>query len=153
MTTRSGLNYRSRTAIMDLLRKWIRECTSMEEAMEVGAVEQMLNSLPAEMRVWVCERRPKTVAEVGKLADDFAQARVQAGIGRRVPVGARPDLGQRQQCHNCGLIGHLTRDCRKGGPGAGQKTPIQPGKRETARCYNGHHSNNVMSSVTSQENC
>ena len=56
----------------------------------------MLNSLPAEMRVWVCERRPKTVAEVVKLADDFAQARGQTGIGRRVPVGARPDLGQRQ---------------------------------------------------------
>ena len=64
--------------------------------MEVVAVEQKLNSLPAEMRVWVCERRPKTVAEVGKLADDSAQARGQTGIGRRVPVGARPNLGQRQ---------------------------------------------------------
>ena len=114
---------------------------------------EMSNSLPAEMRVWVCERRPKTVAEVGKFADDFAQARGQTGIGRRVPVGTRPDLGQRKQCHNRGLVGHLARDCRKGGPGAGQKTPIQPGKRETARCYNCHHANNAMSSVTSQENC
>ena len=55
-----------------VMRKWTRECTSMEEVLEVVAVEQMLNSLPAEMRVWVCERKPRTVAEVGRLADDFA---------------------------------------------------------------------------------
>ena len=67
--------------VMDLLRKWMRECTSMEEVMEVVAVEQMLNALPAEMRVWVCERKPKTVTEVGKLADDFVQAREPNGGG------------------------------------------------------------------------
>ena len=44
-------------------------CTSMEEVLEVLAVEQMLNSLPAEVRMWVSERRPHTVAEVGQLAD------------------------------------------------------------------------------------
>ena len=60
------------TRIMDLLQKWMRECTSMEEVLKVVAVEQMLNSLPVEARVWVCERKPKTVAEVGKLTDDFA---------------------------------------------------------------------------------
>ena len=43
------------TRVMDLLRKWMRECTSMEEVMEVVAVEQMLNSLPSEVRVWVRE--------------------------------------------------------------------------------------------------
>ena len=35
------------TRVMDLLQKWMRECTSMEEVMQVVAVEQMLNSLPA----------------------------------------------------------------------------------------------------------
>ena len=68
------------TRVMDLLRRWTRECTSMEEVMEVVAVEQMLNSLPAEVRVWVRERKPRTVAEVGKLADDFAQARGQTTL-------------------------------------------------------------------------
>lgn len=43
----------------------------MEEVLEVEAVEQMLNSLPAEMRVWVCERKSCSVAEVSQLADDF----------------------------------------------------------------------------------
>ena len=62
------------TRVMNLFHKWMRECTSMEEVLEVVAVEQMLNSLPAETRVRVCERRPCTVAEVGWLADDFVQA-------------------------------------------------------------------------------
>lgn len=29
--------------VMDLLQKWMRECTSMEEVMELVAVEQILN--------------------------------------------------------------------------------------------------------------
>ena len=62
------------TRAMDLLRKWMRECTSMEEVLEVVAVELMLNSLLAEMRVWVCERKPHIAAEVGRLADNFVQA-------------------------------------------------------------------------------
>ena len=31
--------------------KWMRECVFMEKVMEVVAVEQILNLLPAEMRV------------------------------------------------------------------------------------------------------
>ncbi len=84
------------TRVMHLLQKWTRECSSMEEVLEVVAVEHMLNSLPAEVRVWVCERKPRTVAEVGKLADDFAQARGQTEGEKWLPVEARPDNGQRQ---------------------------------------------------------
>ena len=54
----------------------------MEKVMEVIAVE--LNLLPAEMRVWVCELKPRTVAEVGKFADYFAQARDQMRWGQRM---------------------------------------------------------------------
>ena len=110
------------TRVMHLLWKWMRECTSMEEVLEVVAVEKMLNSLPAEMRVWVCERKPRTVAEVGRLADDFAQTREQTVAGKRLPKREKPENVQRQQCHNCGLIGHLARDCRKGGPSV---VPVQ----------------------------
>ena len=53
----------------------MRDRVFMEKVMEVIAVE--LNLLPAEMRVWVCELKPRTVAEVGKFADYFAQARDQ----------------------------------------------------------------------------
>ena len=46
----------------------------MEEVLDVVAVEQMLNSLPAEARVWICEWKPRTVVEVGTFAHDFAQS-------------------------------------------------------------------------------
>ena len=36
------------------------------------------------MGVWVCELKPRTVAEVGKLADYFAQARDQMRGGQRM---------------------------------------------------------------------
>ena len=36
-------------------------------------------------------------------------------------MGPRPDPGQQQQCHNCGLVGHLARDYRKRGPGEARR--------------------------------
>lgn len=54
------------------------------EVLEAVAVEQMLNSLPVQVRMQVSEWRPWTVAEVGQLADDFAQAQAQ---GNRLPAG------------------------------------------------------------------
>ena len=41
-------------------------------------LEQLLNALPEEVRIWVKERKPKTSAEAGQLADDYAQARRQS---------------------------------------------------------------------------
>ena len=38
-------------------------------------MEQLLNSMPVVVQVWVAERKPKTVAEAGRLADGYAEAR------------------------------------------------------------------------------
>ena len=47
----------------------------MDVVREVIAVEQLLNSMPAGLRFWVREQKPKTVAEAGRLANDYPHAR------------------------------------------------------------------------------
>ena len=71
------------TGVMDLAQK----CTDADSVREVIAVEQLLNSMPVRLRIWVRERKPKTVVEAGRLADDYAEARDPLE-GRRVQ-GAR----------------------------------------------------------------
>ena len=60
---------------MDLTQKWTRRCAADADAVrDVIAVEQLLNSMPVAVRAWVAERKPKTVTEAGKLADDHMEA-------------------------------------------------------------------------------
>ena len=40
-------------------------------------LEQLVSTLPKNVRIWVKERKSKTSAEAGQLADDYAQARKQ----------------------------------------------------------------------------
>ena len=42
---------------------------------EAIIAEQVLMGVPEEMAVWLKERKPKSLEELGKLADDFALAR------------------------------------------------------------------------------
>jgi len=61
--------------LQDLLRKWMVECDTVEAVMEKVAIEQLLNTMPADLRIWVDERKPKTASGAGRLADDYLQAR------------------------------------------------------------------------------
>ena len=63
------------TRVMDLAWKWTQKCADVDEVQEVIAVEQLLNCMPLGIRIWVRERKPKMVAEAGRLADDYAEAR------------------------------------------------------------------------------
>ena len=68
--------------LMDLQRKWLKEYTILEQMQEAIGLEQFLNSLPMDERVWVYERKPKTCVEAGELADEYEQVRKQEpGIG------------------------------------------------------------------------
>ena len=63
------------TRVMELTRKWTSECASAREVQEIIAVEQLLDSMSDEIRSRVRERKPKTCAEAGELADDIERAR------------------------------------------------------------------------------
>ena len=37
--------------LQDLLRKWMAECDTMEAVMEKVVIEQLLNTMPADLRI------------------------------------------------------------------------------------------------------
>ena len=116
------------TRTMDLLRKWTRHCDDMGEVLELFAVEQLLNSLPSGVRIWVSERKPKSVAEAGQLANDYVQARrSKEGSRTEEPNGPRTTGHSERQCFKCGKSGHMSRDCRGSNDKNGTKKPEEKG--------------------------
>ena len=99
------------TRISDLTNQWTRDCKTM---VELIATEQVLRALPEGIQVWVHERKPKTAAEAGQLAEDYIQAtRPLQGNKRMEPVGQRTDWESVWRCFDCKQVGHLARDCPK----------------------------------------
>ena len=91
----------------DLLHKWMKGCGCVEDVLERVLVEQLLSTMPGDLRVWVSERKPTTGSDVGKLADDYLQARQQTSK----EGSEREKTSPRKQCHQCGSTGHLVRNC------------------------------------------
>ena len=103
------------------------------------------------MRVWVRERKPRTVAEVGKLADDFAQVRGQTKEEKHRSDEGRPEDGQQEGYHCC-LVGHLAMECRNWGPytSVDQRTKVLAGKRESVKYYNCRQQGHIASRCPSR---
>ena len=62
--------------LRDLAGKWMAEGHTVLEKL---VVEQWANTMLAELRIWVEERKPNTGLEAGRLAEDYLQARRNAG--------------------------------------------------------------------------
>jgi len=76
--SRKGETNRELSArLQDLADKWTQGCRSREELKDLIVLEQLVSTLPENVRIWVKERKLKTSAEAGQLADDYAQARKQ----------------------------------------------------------------------------
>ena len=99
--------------------------------MDKIAVEQFVNGLPQELRVWVASHNPKKPADVAELIEayDSAHARVNvektkfsttrptptrdwSGRGRRDGTGQKKPLAE-IVCFKCNRKGHLARACTK----------------------------------------
>ena len=82
-------------------------------------LQQLVSTLPENVRMWVKERKPKTSTETGQLADDYTQARKQ---NSKVTSGdlTRRQVDQPPRCYQQGgRQGHAPRDGRDTGPGKG----------------------------------
>ena len=94
----------------------------------------MLEALPTGI---LRERKPKTVAEAGQLADDYVQARRQESKSSTdTGKGGEPtrsQAGVRPKCNSCGRIGHRTRECRRGP--ARSSGPKEPSRSTTGEKF------------------
>ena len=126
--------------LRDMIRKWMSGCENVEAVFEKLLVEQLLNAMPSDLRVWVGERKPETGKEAGKLADDYIQARQRDG---RPQHSVHPTATRK--CHSCGSEKHFARNCPQK-PGAecnkfpGSDNFKQESSKKTFRkplkCYN-----------------
>ena len=60
----------------DLFKKWTKpDGKTVEEIIEVIIMEQLVDTMPPGVQIWVREHRPKTGVEAAELADDYFDAR------------------------------------------------------------------------------
>ena len=114
--------------LQDLLRKWMEGCDTVEAVCEKILVEQMLNAMPVELKIWVGERKPTSGEEAARLADNYVQARRRVGS----KVQSKPVNADSRKCHTCGKVGHLARQCPD------NEEPAKEEKKEKPKvtCYN-----------------
>ena len=111
------------TRMADLFRKWVADCNTVEAISEKLLIEQLLNTMPTDLRIWLSEKKISTCREVGKLADDYMMARQRTRLGTEITQ--RPQDSKKQgtntsrsnnKCHNCLQPGHWARNCPKKKP-------------------------------------
>ena len=99
----------------------------MEEIQELIGMEQFLNTLPANKRLWVMERKPKTCIQAGELVDEYEHARREES--QRYPENVKGTRSE-QKCSFCGKAGHSEDVCYK------KTTKEETSRRKTIVCYN-----------------
>ena len=95
---------------------------------ELAVLAQFLDALPVELRVWLCERKPSSVAKASAMADDYRAAHRQKHFegGKTDPKMDPPSKGTTDSRQH-----RSDKNIRKGRP---QKKPTDPNyKREHGR--------------------
>ena len=105
------------------------------------------------------ERKPKTVAEAGRLADDYAEGRGSLE-SQSVPEAAREPSrmvsGSPRRCYGCGDPGHIARNClRKGMRDIQMKVEpgtcdTRQGDREQVCCFRCHQKGHFANKCTTR---
>ena len=135
------------------------QATSREDVLQLLLLEQFFRRLPQEMQLWIRDRKPRTLPEAAKLADEHQDTRREQRPPPRVvaqqpyhrpavtePAHPRSGGGNSQypryqprahtRCHLCNQMGHIQKDCPRNRPR--QTWPNQgytPAPRAAVHCY------------------
>jgi len=106
------------TRIDNYLQHWI-ELAKVEKTYDglktLIVQEQYLSTCPKEMAMHLKEGKPKTIIELGEVAENYIEAHATEiifGIDPRLPKQTDP-----RRCHNCGKLRHIRSQCTKKMPG------------------------------------
>ncbi|XP_062501642.1 uncharacterized protein LOC134178766 [Corticium candelabrum] len=85
--------------LKDLFTKWIQPgAKAKKEVCEVIILEQLLDDIPPELKVWMKKKDQKTLKKASEMADNY--------------VAAEKGNKARRVCTNCGKAGHIARFSR-----------------------------------------
>ena len=94
------------TRLQDLVEKWTKKCETIAEVKDLIVMEQLVKTLPGDIRIFVVERQPKTAVEAAKSVDDYHLARRGQDDDRK----RNKKMGIK--CLRCMKTRHIARDCR-----------------------------------------
>ena len=97
------------TRILDLTNQWTKEYTTGEQLQQLIADEQIQNTLPADIQVWIQERKSKTTAEAGRRAEDYWQARDSVKSGKRLETSGWRMGSVQRKCFECRQPGYIAK--------------------------------------------
>ena len=100
-------------------------------------LEQFLETLPGDMRIWLCERKPTTAKEASSMADDYRAAR-----RRKRPDVPKTDSqkkeGPSKKCYRCQQEGHVAVNCKEKQLDDSNTRTERVRDKADRRCYNCH---------------
>ena len=93
-------------------------------------LEQYLSTCPKEMAMHLKEGKPKTLTELGDVAENYIEAHatdIVFGLDPRLPKfrSAPPTTAASpaRRCYLCGKVGHVQSQCSRGAPDNGLASP------------------------------
>ena len=96
-------NHEVQVCQADLVNKWMHVCSTIEEIKDKQILEQLLETLPPAVKMFIKERKPATSQEAVLLADDYVTALKES----------KPTQVKRENvvCHKCKKARHYAREC------------------------------------------
>ena len=124
--------------LQDAAEKWTKDCGSVQQIREAMVIEQLLNMLPEQIRIWVKERKPKTSMAAGELADDYLQAPKVSSEKKADPSKKQKkrETPAKRWCRVCESGGHWTSDCHKKSKSETDKMMKRNRDKNSIRCFN-----------------